>query len=63
MQGIDISKMQNVMPADVVARLALENIDNGPIYISSDHYRKSFEGLLSMPRRDALTAMAQAMKR
>ena len=62
-QGIDIATLQNVMPADEVARLTLENIGNGPTFISSDHYRASFAQLLAMPRRDALMAMAGAMKR
>ncbi|CAN7269952.1 SDR family NAD(P)-dependent oxidoreductase [Phenylobacterium sp. LjRoot219] len=61
-QGIDITKLQNVMPAAEVARLTLDNIQNGPTFISSDHYRASFEALLSMPRRDALRAMAAGMK-
>jgi short-subunit dehydrogenase len=62
-QGIDISTMQNVMPAEAVARLTLQNIENGPTFISSEHYRASFDHLLAMPRRDALMAMAGAMKR
>jgi uncharacterized protein len=61
-QGIDITKLQNVMPAAEVAELTLENIENGPTFISSEHYRASFEKLLSLPRRDALRAMAAGMK-
>lgn len=61
-QGIDIAKLQNVMPAADVAELTLDNIQNGPTFISSPHYRASFEALLSMPRRDALKAMAAGMK-
>ena len=62
-QGIDLSTLQNVMSAQEVVRLTLENIQNGPTFISSDHYRASFDRLLSMPRREALMAMAGAMKR
>ncbi|GAA0330661.1 SDR family NAD(P)-dependent oxidoreductase [Sphingomonas oligophenolica] len=62
-QGIDLSKLQNVMSADDVVRLTMENIRKGPTFISSDHYRASFDRLLAMPRRDALMAMAGAMKR
>ena len=62
-QGIDLSTLQNVMTAEDVVRLTLENIRNGPTFISSDHYRATFDRLLSMPRRDALMAMAGAMKR
>jgi hypothetical protein len=61
-QGIDISKLQHVMPAAEVAALALANLQNGPTFISSTHYRTSFQALLSMPRRDALVAMAAAMR-
>ena len=50
-QALARLKLQNVMPAAEVARLTLENIQQGPTYISSDHYRASFDRLLSMPRR------------
>jgi uncharacterized protein len=62
-QGVDISKLQNVMAAAEVAELTLHNIQNGPTYISSEPYRATFEKLLSLPRRDALRAMAASMKR
>ncbi|MDB5726295.1 MAG: hypothetical protein JWQ16_3049 [Novosphingobium sp.] len=60
--GMDLSKLQNVMKAADVAALTLDNLRNGPVFISSDHYRKQFEGLLAMPRRDALAAMAAGLK-
>jgi uncharacterized protein len=60
--GIDRASLQNLQSPDEVARLTLENLKNGPTYIPSEHYRKSFEGLLSMPRRDALAMMAKSMK-
>ncbi len=63
LQGIDPAKLQNVMSPVEVAKLALENIQNGPTYIPSAHYKASFDHLLSMPRRDALLAMARAMKK
>lgn len=62
-QGMDPSKLQNVMLASDVARLTLENIQNGPVFFSSEHYRATFDRLLSLPRRDALMAMAMGMKR
>ena len=62
-QGVDPATMQNVMQPEDVARLTLENIDNGPTFIASDHYRAMFEQLTARPRRDALTAMAGAMRR
>lgn len=63
LQGIDPATLQNVMSPDDVAKLALENIQNGPTYIPSAHYKASFDYLLSMPRRDALLAMAKSMKK
>ena len=63
LQGIDPATLQNVMSPDQVAELALENIRNGPVYLPSKHYKVTFERLLSMPRRDALAAMARSMKR
>jgi short-subunit dehydrogenase len=62
-QGIDPATMSNVMSPDEVARLALDNLQNGPVYIPSAHYKASFEHLLSMPRPQALTLMARSMKR
>jgi short-subunit dehydrogenase len=62
LQGIDPATLRNLMSAEEVATLALQNLDNGPVYIPSDHYRASFERLLAMPRRDALKAMAASMK-
>lgn len=62
-QGIDPATLKNMMSPDEVAKLALENIQNGPVYIPSEHYRASFEQLLTMPRRDALLAMARSMKK
>lgn len=61
-QGIDPSKLRNVMSAEAVATVTLEDLSNGPTFISSDHYRASFADLLALPRRDALIAMADAMK-
>jgi short-subunit dehydrogenase len=60
--GIDPAKLPNVMSPDEVARLALEGLKEGPVVISSAHYKASFDKLLSMPRRDALMAMAKSMK-
>jgi short-subunit dehydrogenase len=60
--GIDPAKLPNVMSPDEVAQLALEGIKDGPVSISSEHYKTSFDKLLSLPRRDALAAMAKAMK-
>jgi short-subunit dehydrogenase len=61
-QGIDIAKLQNIMPAADVARLTLDNLANGPTFFSSAFYKERFDTLLSLPRRDALKAMARGMK-
>lgn len=57
--GMDASKMPNVQSPAEVARLALENLAEGPSFIPSAHYRGMFEQLAAMPRRDALAAMAK----
>lgn len=61
-QGIDPKTLQHLMSPDEVAQLTLDNIQQGPIFISSEHYQKSFEMLLSLPKQQALTAMAAGMK-
>jgi short-subunit dehydrogenase len=63
LQGIDISTLQNVLPAAEVARTTLENIQNGPVFFSSEFYRASVEQLAALPRRDALMMIMQSMKR
>jgi short-subunit dehydrogenase len=62
LQGIDPGTLVDLMSPDEVARLTLENIKNGPVYIPSQHYEAMFDALLSMPRREALLAMADNMK-
>jgi len=62
-QGIDPATLNNLMSPEDVARLTLENIQNGPLYIPSEHYKTSYKQLLSMPRGDALLTMARHMKR
>jgi short-subunit dehydrogenase len=63
LQGIDPATLRHLMPPDEVARLTLDNLGSGPVYLPSEHYKASFERLLSMPRRSALMAMAQSMKK
>ena len=57
MQGLT-----NLQPAADVARLALDNLREGPTFVPHDHYRGMFDHLRSLPRREALAAMAQGMK-
>lgn len=62
-QGIDIAQLQNVMPARDVARTSLDAIAEGPTFFPSAFYKASFDHLLALPRREALGAMAQGMRR
>ncbi len=52
----------NMQPAREVARLTLDNIANGPVYVPNAHYKAQFEQLTAMPRAQAVTAMAAGMK-
>lgn len=58
--GINPSQLQDLKAPREVAQLALDAITQGPTFISSAHYEAQFGKLLSMPRRDALLAMAGA---
>ncbi len=60
--GIDPAKLPGVMSPDEVVRLALAGLRDGPVSISSEHYKATFDKLLSLPRRDALMSMAKSMK-
>lgn len=60
--GYDISKMPHVMKAADVVAQTLDRIADGPTFISSDHYRATFETLTAMPRPDALIAMAAGVR-
>jgi uncharacterized protein len=63
LQGIDPATLKNLMSPDAVAQLALDNLKNGPVLICSEHYRKVFEQLQALPRRQALAAMAKSLKK
>lgn len=52
----------NMQPAREVARLALDNIAKGPVYVPNAHYKAQFEQLAAMPRAEAVVAMAAALK-
>lgn len=58
--GLDY--VQDLQPATDVARLALDNLANGPAFVPNERYRAMFEQITAMPRREALTQMAQSMK-
>lgn len=59
-EGMD--GLKNLQAAHEVARLALDNLTQGPTFIPNAHYREMFGRLTAMPRREALTAMAQSMR-
>ena len=61
--GIDPATLPNVMPPEAVAKMTVENLDRGPVLITSEHYKATFDQLLSMPRREALAAMAARMRK
>lgn len=61
-QGVDPASMTAVMAPDEVAEFALAHLRNGPVLVSSDHYRQVFAHLTAMPRREALAAMAKTIK-
>ncbi|KHK89400.1 SDR family NAD(P)-dependent oxidoreductase [Novosphingobium malaysiense] len=54
--------LANLQAAAEVARLTLDNLREGPTFVPNAHYREMFSQLRAMPRREALTAMAQSMK-
>lgn len=59
---LDPAWLPDLQPARDVARLALDNITEGPSYIPSDKYRAQFDQLTSLPRREALAGMAETLK-
>jgi short-subunit dehydrogenase len=62
LQGIDKSTLEGMMSPEEVAQEALDNIQNGPIYIAGAGNREMFAGITNMPRRDALNIMGENMK-
>ncbi|MDE8654583.1 SDR family NAD(P)-dependent oxidoreductase [Novosphingobium album (ex Liu et al. 2023)] len=57
-----LTHIQGIQPARDVARLTLEHITEGPTYVPNERYRGMFEHLRGLPRREALTGMAESMK-
>lgn len=60
--GVDMSALANVQQPRDLAVLTLDNLANGPSYFPNAAYKAQFDQLLAMPKRDALLAMASAMK-
>jgi short-subunit dehydrogenase len=62
LQGIDSSKLEGMMSPAEVAEEAMENIENGPVWICGEHNREMFSAVTSMDRREALRMMADTMQ-
>jgi short-subunit dehydrogenase len=62
LQGIDSSKLEGMMSAEAVAQEAIDNIQNGPVFISGAANREMFSAVTAMPRREALLMMGENMK-
>jgi len=62
-QGFDASINDDATPAREVARLALDRIADGPVYVSSEQYGAMIEQLPALPRREMLLASADAMRK
>lgn len=62
LQGIDASTLEGMMSAEAVAEEGLEHLGDGPVHIAGADNRAMFDGLLGMPRREALLQMAEAMR-
>ena len=60
--GVDMSQLANVQQPRAVAISTLDNLANGPAHFPNAAYKAQFDQLLSLPRSDALKAMAQAMQ-
>lgn len=61
-QGINRATLSGMMSPREVAGLALEHLSEGPVYVAGEDNRAMFEGLLAMPRREALLAMADNIR-
>lgn len=62
-QGIDRSTLSGMMAPREVARDALDHLTEGPVRVCGEQNRAMFNGLLAMPRRDALLAMADNIRK
>ncbi len=62
LQGIDTSKLEGMMSPAAVAQEAIDNIRNGPVFISGAANREMFAAITALPRRDALLMMGETMK-
>ncbi len=60
--GVDMSKLDNVQQPRDLAALTLDNLANGPAFFPNAAYKAQFDLLLSMPKAQALAAMAEALR-
>ena len=61
LQGVDRSKVGEMMHPGEVVKLALNNIEEGPVYIVGEQNEEMFKALTQMPRRDALPLVGETM--
>ncbi|TXS96073.1 SDR family NAD(P)-dependent oxidoreductase [Parahaliea maris] len=62
-QGIDRSTLSGMMHPRDVARDALDHLADGPVRVCGEQNRAMFDGLLALPRREALLAMADNIRK
>ncbi len=62
-QGIDRTTLEGMMSPREVAREALDHIAQGPIHVAGAQNRAMFDGLLAMPRPEALLTLADNIRR
>lgn len=55
--------LANLQGAREVAKLALDNVREGPTFVPHAHYRATFDHLRALPRREALAQMAEGMRK
>lgn len=55
--------MENLQPAREVACRTLDSITSGPTFIPREDYQAMYDRLLSQPRRETLTSMAENMRK
>jgi uncharacterized protein len=61
-QGFDAATMKNVMTAHEVAELALNNMENGPLYVPGTVNKAMVRILGLMPRRMRISAVGKGTK-
>lgn len=61
-RGAGVAAKEKLMPARALVKQALDHMADGPIYVAKEHLQGQLEGLLAMPRRDALLQVEESMR-